>query len=155
MRSIVARRIYCESISLVHSHLLSFCPKTFKYIIRSDYLSIISISRDFIDISKNARSKRTIVPFLDLLLSHSPLIESFCRSKPDHFWWWVVQTHGHTDGHTSFLETLPHNRPFGQWQKTNSFETIHWPKSASHSVGGVFRSLQTTILAHAAIASLS
>ena len=25
-----------------------------------------------------------------------------------------VHTHTHTDGHTSFLETLPHNKPFGQ-----------------------------------------
>ena len=64
---------------------------------------------------KNARSNLASAPFLDLFSSYLPFIETFCRSKPDHFWWPDVHTYRDTDGHTWFLETLPHNKPFGQW----------------------------------------
>ena len=96
MRSIVARRAYCVDISLVcsrffknvqirHSIRLSFNYFNFQRFYRHQFL-------------KNARSNLASGPFLDLFLSYLPLIESFCRSKPDHL---MVRTssHGRTDTH--------------------------------------------------------
>ena len=77
--------------TLASSRFLSFRGLAYPCTIDSITLFDVRLPFNYFDFHrfprhlKNARSKRTIVPFLDLLLSHSPLIESFCRSTPDHF----------------------------------------------------------------------
>ena len=66
---------------------------------------------------KNARSNLASGPFLDLFLSYLPFIETFSRSKLIIFDGYG-QMNTHTDGHTWFLESLPHNKPFGQLDHT-------------------------------------
>ena len=66
------------SFSLVHSRFLSFCLKTSKYVdLNYNHIDLHRFLRHL----KNARSNLASALFLDLFLSHSPLIETFCRSK--------------------------------------------------------------------------
>ena len=79
MRSTVARRAYCVSLDY---RLFKF---QLKYVILLELFFNYGQFQRFHRHLKNARSNLASGPFLDLVLSHLPLIESVCRSKPDHF----------------------------------------------------------------------
>ena len=88
-----------------------------------NYSSITFSSTDFIDISKTRDQTVNLVPFWISFWAIYLWYRAFAVQNLIIFDGYVrTHTHTRTDGHTWFLETLPHNRPFGQKNRIEKYK---------------------------------